>query len=183
LAFGWAHEDMGEAEPPDALAAAAPRWDPPPPDEARAYRRARATEFVYLAASAASTTDNQFIGAGLVWRRDHDRWDRRAGPAFGLQLEADHGTIDGAPHAGSVSVAPLFALYLLPDRLALTALPALVTMGSFGSPGLGFDVAGRAGVVFDLGRIELAVDSPPLSYVSRARWHALPLSVRLGLLF
>jgi len=43
------------------------------------------------------------------------------------------------------------------------------------------DVAARAGVVLEVGRLEVAVDSPPLSYVSTARWHALPITVRLGL--
>ena len=31
------------------------------------------------------------------------------------------------------------------------------------------------------GRLDLVVDSPPLSYVSTARWHALPFTVRLGM--
>jgi hypothetical protein len=42
-------------------------------------------------------------------------------------------------------------------------------------------VAGRAGIVVEVGRLEVAVDSPPLSYVSQARWQALPFTVRLGL--
>jgi hypothetical protein len=32
-----------------------------------------------------------------------------------------------------------------------------------------------------MGRLEVAVDSPPLSYVSTARWCALPVTVRLGM--
>ena len=56
-------------------------------------------------------------------------------------------------------------------------------MGALGGRAVGVDVAARAGVVLEVGRLELAIDSPPLSYVSRARWHALPFTVRLGLRF
>ena len=45
------------------------------------------------------------------------------------------------------------------------------------------DVAGRAGIALDLGRLELEAESPPLSSVSRDRWSALPITMRLGLLF
>ena len=45
------------------------------------------------------------------------------------------------------------------------------------------DVAARAGLALELGRIELELDSPPLSYLSQARWHALPITMRLGLRF
>ena len=47
---------------------------------------------------------------------------------------------------------------------------------------LGWDVAGLASLIIDLTKVEVAVDSPPLSYVSRSRWHELPVTVRLGLL-
>jgi hypothetical protein len=49
--------------------------------------------------------------------------------------------------------------------------------------GFAADVAGRVGVAVAFGKVELSVDSPPLSYVSRERWHTLPITVRLGLLF
>jgi hypothetical protein len=135
-----------------------------------------------LATTAASSSDNSFVGAGLGWRWDRDRWDRRAGFAPGLQVELDAGKIDSHTPTGSLAVAPTVRVYLLPNRVALTATPALVRMGAFADRGFAVDVAGRAGIALEVGRIELDADSPPLSYVSQARWHALPFTVRLGLL-
>jgi hypothetical protein len=119
----------------------------------------------------------------MTWRLDRDRWNRRAGAAPGVAIEADHGVINGNAHGGAVSVAPLFAAYLVPDRLAVTIVPALLQIGDVTGRGFGADVAGRAGIALDVGKVELAVDSPPISYLSRQRWHALPITVRLGLLF
>jgi hypothetical protein len=138
---------------------------------------------VYVATSAASTTEDQFFGAGLAVRWDRDRWDRRAGFALGLELEIDHGVTAGSPVGGTIAATPLFAAYVVPGRLAVVTAPALVRLGTVGAPGFGADVAGRAGLALDVGRVELAVDSPVLSYVTPARWHGLPFSVRLGLLF
>ncbi len=123
------------------------------------------------------------MGAGLGWRWDRDRWDRRAGFAPGLELEVDGGRIDGDLPGTSLAVAPTVRAYLLPDRIALTATPALLRVGAFAERAIAVDVAGRAGIALELGRLELEVDSPPLSYVSRARWDALPITVRLGLRF
>jgi hypothetical protein len=83
----------------------------------------------------------------------------------------------------NATIATTLRLYLVPDRIAVTATPALVRVGTLGGRAVGVDVAGRAGVAFELGRVEIDADSPPLSYVSRSRWHALPFSVRLGLRF
>jgi hypothetical protein len=179
LALGWSHEDLPRFEPPSPEAVAA--WDPPSPDEVRAFRHTRYTRAVFLATTAGSTSDNAFVGGGLDWRWDRDRWDRRAGFAPGFQVEIDGGRINTDASGASVAVAPTVRAYLLPNRLAVTATPALVRVGAFANEAVALDVAGRAGVAFELGRLELEVDSPPLSYVSEARWHGLPITVRLGL--
>ena len=179
-AFGWSHERGPEAHSEKEAALV---WNPPRPDEVSAFRGSRGTFLAFVAATTASTADNEFIGGGLAWRQDHDRWNRRAGAAWGLQLEVDHGVINGNSNAGALAFAPLLAAYLVPNRLVVTAVPALVQIGDVTGQGFSADVAGRLGIAFDLGKIELAVDSPPLSYLSRQRWHALPISLKLGLLF
>jgi hypothetical protein len=181
LAFGWAHEREAEESPTAHEAARA--WSPPRPEEVAAFRESPWTFLGYAAVSAASSAENQFIAAGLTCRRDRDRWDRRSGLGLGLEVEGQHGTLNANARAGAVSVAPLVAYYLLPNRLAVTAVPALVQLGVVTSHGFGVEVAGRAGVVLDVGKVEIGVDSPPVSYLSRERWHLLPISVRLGILF
>ena len=54
-------------------------------------------------------------------------------------------------------------------------------VGAFDNRAVALDIAARGGIAFELGRLEVDADSPPLSYVSQARWHALPITVRLGL--
>ncbi len=80
-------------------------------------------------------------------------------------------------------MAPTLWAYLVPNRFALTATPALIRFGAIADRAVAVDVAGRAGIALDLGRLELEADSPPLSYVSRDRWSALPITMRLGLQF
>lgn len=181
VGLGWTHERRPEEEASakDAVVV----WNPPRPDQVRAFRRSRGTLVAFAAATAASTADNEFVGGGLTWRLDHDRCNRRAGAALGVEIEVDQGVINGTAHAGALSVAPLFAAYLVPDRLALTVVPALLQIGNVTGQGFGVDVGGRAGIAFDAGKVELAVDSPPISYLSLQRWHTLPITVRLGLLF
>ena len=149
----------------------------------QAFRESRWTFLAYVAATGASTADNEFIAAGC--RAGGTTIDGIDGPAWalGLELQGQHGVINGNAHAGAVSVAPLLVAYLLPNRLAVTAAPALLQVGDVTGHGFGADVAGRLGLALDLGKVELAVDSPPLSYLSRQRWHALPVFVRLGILF
>ena len=65
----------------------------------------------------------------------------------------------------------------------MTAYPALVQLGDVTGHGYSADLAGRLGLTLDIGKVELAVESPPLSYLSRERWHTLPISLRVGLLF
>jgi hypothetical protein len=178
LAIGWSHERVDRRESPGSEVVAA--WDPPRPEDVRAYRSARWTRAVYLATTAASQPENSFVGVGFEWRRDRDAWDRRAGLAPGLQVEVDGGRIEDDDPGGGVAVAPTLRAYLLPNRLAVNATPALVRAGALAGRALAVDVAGRAGVVLEFGRLELSVDSPPLSYVSTARWHALPITIRLG---
>ena len=181
LAFGWAREQVPEADASAKEAALV--WNPPRLEEVDGFRESRWTFLAYVAATAASTANNEFIAGGVSCRRDHDRWNRRSGVGLGLELQGQHGVINGNASAGAVSVAPLVVAYLLPNRLAVTAAPALVQLGDVTGHGLGADVAGRLGLALDLGKVELGVDSPPLSYLSRQRWHALPVFVRFGILF
>ena len=181
VALGWSHEDVPRPEPPGSAAVAA--WNPPRPEEVTAYRHSRSTWTTYVTATAGSTVDRQFIGVGLEWLLDRDRWDRRAGLAPGLLLEVDAGDFEGWPRNGGLAVAPTLRAYALPGRLALTATPALLRMGTIAQRSFAFDVAARAGLVLILGRVEIGADSPPLSYVATSRWHALPFTARLGLWF
>jgi hypothetical protein len=177
LAFGWSHESLSRRAPPASDAATL--WDPPRPDDVRAYRSARATRALYLATTFATGSHDSFVGGGVDWRWDHDRWDRRSGLAPGLQLEVNDGAVDGTQRGGAFAMAPVLRAYVIPSRLALTATPALVRV--LLKVPVQVDVAARAGIALEIGRLELAVDSPPLSYVSQSRWHALPFTVRLGL--
>jgi hypothetical protein len=181
VAFGWSRERVPEADP--SAKEAALTWSPPRPDDVEAFRESRWTFQAFVDATAGATNENAFIGGGLTWLRDRDRWDRRSGVAPGLEVAADYGTINSNARVGAVTIAPLVAIYLMPSRLLVRAAPALVQLGDITSDGFGVDLAGRLGVGLDLGKVEFAVDSPPLSYLSRERWHALPISLRLGLLF
>ena len=181
VAVGWTHEVLPEADPSAKQAALA--WNPPSPDKVSAFRASWGTFVAFAAATMVSSADNQFVGGGLTWRLDHDRWNRRSGLALGAEVEVDGGVINGNRDAVALAVGPVVAFYLVPDRLALTVIPALLQVGNVTGPGFGADVAGRAGIAFDLGRVELAVDSPRVSYLSRQRWYTLPITVRLGLLF
>jgi hypothetical protein len=180
VAFGWSHERVRRRAPPapDAIAA----WDPPRLDEVHAFRSARSTRAIYLAATMVSRPENSFGGFGLEWRLDRDVWDRRAGISPGLQIEVDGGRIEQSEPGGGLAVAPTVRAYLLPNRLAVSATPALVRAGAIAGRAFTVDVAARAGVVVDVGRLELAIDSPPISYVATARIHPLPVAVRLGFL-
>jgi hypothetical protein len=179
LSFGWSHERIDRRDPPlpDALAT----WDPPRVEDVHAFRSARSTRTVYFAATALSQPENTFGGFGLEWRWDRDIWNRRAGFAPGVQLEIDGGRIEARDPGGGAAVAPVMRAYLLPNRLAVTATPALVRLGAIAGRALAADIAGRAGVALEVGRLDLVVDSPPLSYVSTARWHPVPVTVRLGM--
>src|SRR4029079_8754632 len=74
LAFGWTHERRpeGDAFAKDAVVV----WKPPSPDEVRAFRRSPGTFVGFVGATTASTADNEFVGGGLAFRLDHDRWNR-----------------------------------------------------------------------------------------------------------
>jgi len=181
LALGWSHEYVPRPEPAGSAAVAA--WNPPRPEEVTAYRHSYWTWTAYLTATAGSTTDKQFVGVGLEWLLDRDRWDRRSGVAPGLLLEVDAGDFEGWPQDGGLALAPTLRAYALPGRLALTASPALVRVGTIAQGSFGVDVAARAGLALILGRVEIGADSPPLSYVATSRWHALPFTARLGLWF
>jgi hypothetical protein len=179
LSLGWSHEQS--RKPPDLDQRIVDAWDPPAPGEVLAYRAAAVTWVISFAATAGSTDRDRWVGGQLDVRWDRDRWDRRAGPGAGLSLSAARGTIAGA-FGNGVALGPTVFDYLASNRLAVVATPASLRMNAQDGHTLGWDVAGLASLIIDLTKVEVAVDSPPLSYVSRSRWHELPVTVRLGLL-
>jgi hypothetical protein len=181
VAVGWSHERAPARQAVDP--AAAESWSPPRPDEVQTFRSTRSTTTAFFSTTVASRPDNQYVGIGLAWRRDRDIWNRRAGLAPGLEVEVDSGHIDGAVPGGAFAAAPTVDAYLFPDRLAVTATPALIRYGALAERAVGFDVAARVGLRCDIARIQFEVDSPPLSYLDQSRWHGLPLTARLGLEF
>jgi hypothetical protein len=181
LAVGWSQERPPKRAPPPADAIAS--WDPPRPEEVLAYRSSRTTGLIYLAGSVGSRSENRFVGVGLEMRLDRDRWNHRSGFGPALALEVDAGNIEGGIRGGSVGVAPIARYYLVRDRIAVTATPALARMGTVTDRAFAVDVAARAGMALDLNKLEISVDSPPLSYVAQSRWHTLPFSARLGFRF
>jgi hypothetical protein len=180
LALGWSHE----MTPPEGRAGpnAVTTWNPPAPEEVSGYRMGSTSWLFFLAATAASTSQNQWVGGGVELRRDRDRWDRRAGWAPAVSLAAATGTTDGT-RGGTLSLAPILRFYLVPNRIWLGATPVALRVGALDRQSYGVDVAGVAALGLIVGRLELTVESPPLSYVSRDRWHAIPVPMRLGLLF
>jgi hypothetical protein len=180
VAFGWSHEQTPTLAPfrPDAMA----RWDPPAAGEVDAYRAARTGWLFFLATTAGSTAQNRWTSGGLEVRRDRDRWNHRAGWAPALSLAVAGGTTDGI-NGGTATIAAAIRLYLASDRLWLGATPAALRVGAGDTRSIHVDVAGFAAVGVIVGRLELSIASPPLSYVSRGRWHARPIAVQLGLLF
>jgi hypothetical protein len=103
------------------------------------------------------------------------------GLAPGVEAEIAQGRTEGGS-GGSLALGATARLYLSANRLALAAAPVLLRLETAAGERHHLDLAGRFGLVVLLGRIELGVESPPLSYLARARWHARPFSVRLGLL-
>jgi hypothetical protein len=180
VALGWSHEQAPRGDP--AGPAAATAWDPPAPAEVVAYRSSRTTWLFFVAATAASTSQNQWVSGGAEVRRDRDRWNRRAGWAPALSLAVGGGTTYGTTGANA-ALAPVMRFYVVPDRVWIGAAPAVLRVGALAGRTLGADVAGVAAAGLIVGKLELSVESPPLSYVSRDRWYAHPVSVRLGLVF
>lgn len=180
LALGWSHE---QAPTGGAFGAGVVRgWNPPSPDDVVAYRAALTSWLFFFMASAASTADNRSVGVGVELRRDRDRWNRRAGWAPALSVAV----MDGVTHGSrglNVAVAPILRFHLLPDRVWIGGSPAALRVGALDGQSIGADVAAVLALGLIVGKLELAVESPPLSYVSRDRWHALPVPLRLGLLW
>jgi hypothetical protein len=180
LLLGWSRELGPPLAPPRAEAIET--WNPPRPDEVHAYRLTRSTRGLYLATTVWSSEANAFIGGGIEWRRDRDRWNRRAGLAPGLQVELQQGSLGGGTRGGGLAAAATLRVYLVHDRVALVLTPALVRFGVLGTPTLGVDVAGRAGLAVEIGNVELGVDSFPLSYLPDGRREMVPLTMHLGVL-
>jgi hypothetical protein len=179
LALGWAHERTPPFVPPDPEAVAS--WRPPAVEEVHAFRRGPATRLAFFEGAVGATSSNNFVAAGLQLRRDRDRLDRRAGLGAGLSLELRHGIDDGS-RGNVVVLSPTGHVYVVPQRLALIAEPARVSVGALGGHALAGDLAGRLGLALDLGAVEAAIESPPLSYLTPSRSRALPFSVRIGLM-
>jgi hypothetical protein len=179
LSLGWSHELRRKPPQIDERIVAA--WDPPVPGEVLAYRSAPVSWVISFAATAASTDRDRWVGGQFDLRWDRDRWNQRKGPGAGLFLAAARGTIAGA-YGNGLALGPTLFDYLAANRLALVATPASLRLNAQDGRTLGWDVAGLLSLIVDLTKIEVAVDSPPLSYVSRSRWHDLPVVVRLGLL-
>jgi hypothetical protein len=180
LSVGWSHEVV--PKPRETVPAAVTAWDPPRPEEVHAFRGARWSRALYMATTIGSEPDNAFVGAGLELRWDRDRWDRRGGFCPGVQVEAYEGTIDERASGGGIALAPTLRAYLVPDRISVVVTPALLRFGALGDGEIGFDVGARGGLGFELGNIELTVDSSPLSYVARDLWHRFPVTLRLAAL-
>jgi len=180
VSVGWSHEHHPDR--PTVPTEVGQEWDPPRPEEVRAYRHGSMSWLVFFSATAKSTDDNRWVSGGLELRRDLDPWDRRAGWSAALAVSAVHGTTDGS--AGNVlAVAPVARVYLVARRLSVAATPGLVRVGSLAGESVGVDVGGQLSLALTVARVELSLQSPPLSYVSPSRRHTLPLSIRLGLLF
>jgi hypothetical protein len=179
LSLGWSHEQT--RKPPNIDERSVEGWDPPAPGEVQAYRSSPETWVVSFAATAGSTDRDRWVGGQFDLRWDRDRWNQRAGPGAGLSLWAARGTIAGA-YGNGLALGPTLFDYLASNRLAIVATPASLRMNAPDGQSVGWDVAGLVSLVVDLTKIEVAVDSPPLSYVSKSRWHDLPVVVRLGLL-
>ena len=180
VAFGWSYERV--SPPPTFAADAAATWNPPRPDEIRAYRSSRTTRAIYVGASVASRSDDAYFGAGVDLRRDRDVWNRRSGLCPEVDLQVYQGRIDATKRSGGIAAAPALRLYVVADKVALIATPALMRAGALGSGQLGFDIGARGGIALQVGNVELGVDSAPFSYLSRDLWHAFPIAVRLGAL-
>ncbi len=105
-----------------------------------------------------------------------------AGLASAFSLALEHGTTEGT-RGDHLAIAPTLRLYVVPNRISLAATPVLVRVGALAGRPVAADVAAVAALGFDFGRLELSVMSPPLSYISRDRWHTLPIAFRLGLFF
>jgi hypothetical protein len=180
VAFGWSYEDVPHPRTfaPDAAAA----WNPPRPDEVHAYRGARGTRTLHVIASVGSRDDDAYFGGAVGLRRDRDAWNQRSGLCPELELALFHGRVDATRNAGVVSVAPSLRTYVVADKISLVATPALMRAGALGSGKVGFDLGARAGIALQLERVELGVDSAPLSYLSDDLRHAFPLAVRIGAL-
>jgi hypothetical protein len=178
LAVGWWREWHPREAPPGERPVT---WNPPAPGEVQSYRLRRTTSLVYLTATAASTAQNQTVGAGLEALLDRDRWNRRAGLAPGVALEYSAGTVEGS-RTGVLAFAALGRYYVVPDRIALELAPAVVRVRTGPPDAHGpVDVGGRAGLVLKVAAIEVRADAPPLSYVTSDRWHPRPFSVSLAM--
>ena len=180
VALGWSHEQA--PRPPIVDRAAIARWSPPDPTDVAEYRVGRYTWLAFGAAAAGSTANDRWIGGGVELRAERDHWDHRSGWAPALSLEVARGTTLGT-YGVTSTLAPALRFYLLPDRVWLGVTPAALRVGAQDGQSLAIDAAGYAALGLVVGALEMSVASPPLSYVARDRWQALPIAVRLGFLF
>ena len=151
------------------------------------YRR-HATTFVVHVAGGTVIPDGQqgaYSIGGLEVLFDRDRWDRRAGFAIGARADTEYRPTEDGSHYGAVA-SPVARFYLVPNRLAIEADPAMIDAGALrrddGRVEPFFDVALGGGIAaIPLGHVELALETPRLSYRTGSRVPGTNLGVRLGL--
>jgi hypothetical protein len=172
LTLGW----FTDIEPPAPGPPPNPaNWDPPPLSP-RNYRASVGTLALFAGSTLRSDRDADRLSAGFGLRWDRDRWGRRAGLSPGVRLEGAYGDTDGR-HGLTVAGGPTLQYHVVPDTIAVTAVPALLRAGAAPT-----DVAGTLGIALQVNGLEVSLESPPLSYVSRDRWRGRPLTLRLALL-
>jgi hypothetical protein len=172
------------ADSRDLQPASATAWSPPPLGASYATRAT--TVVVHLLGATVIPDDEQGAysigGIELLW--DRDRWGRRAGFALGGRADTELRRTHDGDHYGGV-LGPVARYYLVPDTLAIEAIPALVDAGYLRKPtgsGAAFDVAAAGGLaLMPFGRVELGLESPRLSYRSGGRVDGTTMGLRLGL--
>ncbi len=160
-------------------------WKPAP--LGASYRR-RATTFVVHVAGGTVIPDAQqgaYSIGGLEVLFDRDRWDRRAGFALGARADTEYRPTEDGSHYGAVA-SPVARFYLVPNRLAIEADPAMIDAGAFrrrdGHVEPFIDAALGGGVAaIPLGHVEIGLETPRFSYRTGSRVPGTNLGVRLGL--
>jgi hypothetical protein len=161
------------------------KWTPAP--LGASYRR-RATTFVVHLAGGTVIPDGQqgaYSIGGLEVLFDRDRWDRRAGFAIGARADTEYRPTEEGDHYGAVA-SPVARFYLVPNRLAIEADPAMIDAGALrrkdGRVDPFFDAAlGGCVAAIPLGHVEFAFETPRFSYRTASRVPGTNLGVRLGL--
>jgi hypothetical protein len=160
-------------------------WKPAP--LGATYRRRSTTILVHVAGATVIPDARQgaYSIGGLEVLFDRDRWNRRAGFALGARADTEYRPTEDGQHYGAVA-SPVARFYLVPNRLALEADPAMIDAGALrrsdGHVEASFDAALGGGVAaIPVGRVELDLETPRLSYRTGARVPGTSLGLRFGL--